>query len=824
MTTIFNVILTIIGILTSFATIISAIVPLLSRRSQLQDREEIREARLRMRKLFRLSASLALIAVAALLTTSILLDPSTSTNNGSTSRDIRFLSTPPSTRPVSIIWSPDRTQIATADSDTGKIQIWDVSTAQPVVTYQPPTTNVSSLVWSPDGAYIAINANSTLSILQVAGKTLRLIPQQNTFFLPQGSDVISWSPDGSQIALASGLDTDIRVWNIASGHIDISHSPIVYSHHKKAAISLSWSPDGRSIASASQDNTIQIWNLKQGDTPAQTIHIDALDKDTDKIIIIPNVAWSPDGQNIAIENEKGVLSDWDMTGEKLFSTQIQEDPNYPTSSSIAWAPDSSFIASGAYSMNLHEDQIVLIDASSGTISSSFSDYSFLEDSFAWSPDQEYIATASINGIGIFPSYEDDNFIYSKAKAKYQQNYQLYFRSFMQNLVIAETTLMGLCTLFMTLRKSRTYPIKKSKRQKLISFLKWCSFYTISIAITLFLIFSILKYNLIRNLFVSENQGIAVFSLISGILLSEIVILPYFIELYLQPTFLNWRNLYKARPFVKMGLAYVKQKKYYEALSQYDQAIALAPGYVLAYVRRGYAYLLLKEYQRALDDFNRALLLKPEELYYRDGRGEAYFKLGKYQQALEDFNKSIDARVESTLKADAYLKRAQTHLWLQNLSDARVDLLRSAKYDKTRTYSAWLTLWTSLDKKRPKKERGEQLAIRLKEIADRAPQSYTAHLCRGIAFAFHQNLKNALKEIEQAIAQAPQREDAYFWKGMLLAYYYQGHSHSDQVVKSFEQALQKGLPPILLTPAYWLEKDLPVLFTTHIQPLLRQYQL
>jgi WD40 repeat protein/Tfp pilus assembly protein PilF len=830
MTTIFNVILTIIGILTSVATIISAIFPLLSRRSQLQDREEIREARLRRRKVFRLSASLALITVATLLTTSILLDRSTSTNNGSTSRDIRFLSTQSSTQPALITWSPDGTQIATADSNSGRIQIWNVSTSQPVVTYQPPTTNVFSLAWSPGGAYIAINANSTLSILQIAGKTLRRIPQQDTFFLPQGSDVISWSPDGTQIALASKLDTNIRVWNIAAGHIDTGHSPLVYSRHKKAVFSLSWSPDGRSIASASQDNTIQIWNLKQGDAPDQTIHVDVLNKNQDQTII-PNVAWSPDGQKVAIENMQGVLSTWDLKGQKLFSTPIkQEVPEYPASSYIAWAPDSSVIAIDAYNTNLDEYQIALIDSSSGDISSSFSDNSFSIDgvwtqySLAWSPNQEYIATTSINGVVIFPSYENDHVVSRLSQT--QQNNQLDFWSSMQSLVIAETSIIGLFTLYNTLRKFRTYPTGTSKKQKLISFLKRCPFYVISIIIAVSLMFLMEKYILSDRLLLTQQQMNVVYPLILGISLIQIVIVPSLIEVYLQPAFLNWRNSYRAKPLIKKGLAYAKQKKYHEAVSLYDQAIALVPGYVLAYINRGYANLALKEYQWALDDFNQALFLEPEarRIDCRDGRGEAYLKLGKYSQALDDFNKFIDRLAESNLKADTYLRRAQTHLWLQNVSEARVDFLRSATHDTKRTYSAWLAVWTSLDKKRPEKGRGEQLAMRLKEIADRNPQSYTAHLCRGIAFAFHQNLKSALKEIEQTIAQTPQREDAYFWKGMLLAYYYQGHSHSDQVVKSLEQALQKGLPPVLLTPAYWLEKDLPVFFTTHIQPLLRQYQL
>jgi len=40
----------------------------------------------------------------------------------------------------------------------------------------------------------------------------------------------------------------------------------------------------------------------------------------------------------------------------------------------------------------------------------------------------------------------------------------------------------------------------------------------------------------------------------------------------------------------------------------------------------------------------------------------------------------------------------------------------------------------------------------------------------------------------------------------------------------EKSLTAGLPPQLLTPLYWLEKDLPDLFVKYVKPLLLRYNV
>src|SRR5260370_4501491 len=117
-----------------------------------------------------------------------------------------------------------------------------------------------------------------------------------------------------------------------------------------------------------------------------------------------------------------------------------------------------------------------------------------------------------------------------------------------------------------------------------------------------------------------------------------------------------------------------------------------------------------------------------------------------------------------------------------------------------------------------KERVEiETAKRLEEIAAIDPQDYVAHVCTGVALGLHGKLREGLAELEQAIPIKPKEWDAYFWKGMLCAYFYRGRNLV--AMEAVEKALEVGLPPVLLMPLYWVEKDLPEFYERYVRPLL-----
>jgi tetratricopeptide (TPR) repeat protein len=78
----------------------------------------------------------------------------------------------------------------------------------------------------------------------------------------------------------------------------------------------------------------------------------------------------------------------------------------------------------------------------------------------------------------------------------------------------------------------------------------------------------------------------------------------------------------------------------------------------------------------------------------------------------------------------------------------------------------------------------------------------------------------LAEIEAAISLEPREWDAYFWKGMICAYL----GRNSAAIEAIEKALELDLPPVLLTPLYWLQRDRPDFFREYAEPLLKRYDV
>ncbi|WP_373693626.1 CHAT domain-containing protein [Limnofasciculus baicalensis] len=101
--------------------------------------------------------------------------------------------------------------------------------------------------------------------------------------------------------------------------------------HELSVISISFSPDGERIASASDDNTVKLWQ-KNGKLLA------TLEGHRDRV---RSVAWSPDGKILASGSYDGTVKLWQTDGTPITTIQGHQGKI----NSVSFSPDSKILAS-----------------------------------------------------------------------------------------------------------------------------------------------------------------------------------------------------------------------------------------------------------------------------------------------------------------------------------------------------------------------------------------------------------------------------------------------------------------------------------------------
>ncbi len=115
---------------------------------------------------------------------------------------------------------------------------------------------------------------------------------------------VSFSPDGKTLASASE-DNTIKLWNL-----DTKTEITTLRGHSARVWSVSFSPDGKTLASASSDNTIKLWNL---DTKTEITTF------SDHSESVSTVLFSPDGQTLASDGGDKAVILWSLNPDNLLA-------------------------------------------------------------------------------------------------------------------------------------------------------------------------------------------------------------------------------------------------------------------------------------------------------------------------------------------------------------------------------------------------------------------------------------------------------------------------------------------------------------------------
>ncbi len=204
----------------------------------------------------------------------------------------------------------------------------------------------------------------------VPGLTLRHVLRGHTNRINR----IAWSPDGLYLASPSA-DNTIRIWDVRNGACVLT-----LQEHTNLVSSVAWSPDGQRLASASWDNTISLWETISGK------HLQTLKGHTEWVC---SVAWSPDGQRLASTSSDRATRLWYVDSGEYLQMLEGSAREHTGFYNVVWSPDGQRLASVAA-----DKTICLWDADSGKALQTLEGHTHNVNYVAWSPDGQFLASAS----------------------------------------------------------------------------------------------------------------------------------------------------------------------------------------------------------------------------------------------------------------------------------------------------------------------------------------------------------------------------------------------------------------------------------------------
>lgn len=208
-----------------------------------------------------------------------------------------------------------------------------------------------------------------------------------------------------------------------------------------------------------------------------------------------------------------------------------------------------------------------------------------------------------------------------------------------------------------------------------------------------------------------------------------------------------------------GLTYAHLRRYEDALSDYTDAIRLAPTFAGAYSNRGLVYEILKRYPEAIADLTQSITLDPKYTKAHYNRGHVYDMSERYDNALVDYGAAI--RMEPS-DANSWFSRGNTYLHLQRYEEALSDFTRTIELDPTHAFAFNNRGWTYGLVQRYDEALGD-----LNHAISMDSTSAESYLNRGITYMNMERVDEALADFLHATQLDSKSPDAYRNAGVLL---------------------------------------------------------
>ncbi|MBV7339580.1 hypothetical protein KFU94_67490 [Chloroflexi bacterium TSY] len=277
-----------------------------------------------------------------------------------------------------LAWSSDGSLLVSSSTDQ-IIRIWDSQSLTPLFALSGHLDAITGgVAWKPDDSFlVSASVDQTVRVWRLAPSVVE--SHQTEGFLLDAE----WKPNEYILAL---LDATQRGGSIHLWDLESNSTYIIFDSHSASAVRLAWSPDGKQIATASGDTEVHIYDAQSGEL---------LHRLTGHTGPVYDVAWSPDGRQLvsAGSGDSSVFL-WDVNDESserfsgssplqsvtwhpretlfavgasdglinLWNVPIGQRYDWsgygPAVSSVAWHPDGQWLASGG-----QDGRIIIWDTS-----------------------------------------------------------------------------------------------------------------------------------------------------------------------------------------------------------------------------------------------------------------------------------------------------------------------------------------------------------------------------------------------------------------------------------------------------------------------------
>ena len=270
-------------------------------------------------------------------------------------------------------FSPDGHMLASCSADKS-IKLWDVVSRKELTSFQKQEKTVYALAFTGDGkGLVSGDGAGFVRRWDLAGNS---IWHKN----PHTKSVrsVAISPDGTVVASGS-WDGTVKVLDIASGE-----EKTAYLKYEKKIYTVAFSPNGEWLAIAGESGSVHLWDWKKADSHAQLLDQHAA--------WVSAVAFDPTGTRVVSGSGDGSLQIWEThTLKKLATLKGHED----WVSSVAFSPDGKTLASAGWDTQI---KFWRPDMGSSALGPTLSDQNVLALSFE--PSGAIFATGGPNGIAI----------------------------------------------------------------------------------------------------------------------------------------------------------------------------------------------------------------------------------------------------------------------------------------------------------------------------------------------------------------------------------------------------------------------------------------